>query len=144
MLPQRLVGIKLSLRQYFPNPSMDNKNVQSRSDELQRKHDKIKERMKHSCVQPCAICCLFLPGQNYINQQKKKEDDKNWNSFFNKKLLFYLLSSFLSKWHYERSTLILQILCFFLNHHPVWPPGYTTPDCHMGLSPALTHINIGY
>ena len=77
MLPQELVGIKFSLKQYFPNSSMDNKNVQSRSDELQRKHDKIKERIKHSCVQPCAICCLFLPGQKFINQQKKKEDDKN-------------------------------------------------------------------
>ena len=77
MLPQELVDIKFSLKQYFPNSSMDNKNVQSRSDELQRKHDKIKERIKHSCVQPCAICCLFLPGQKFINQQKKKEDDKN-------------------------------------------------------------------
>ena len=113
MLPQELVGIKFSLKQYFPNSSMDNKNVQSRSDELQRKHDKVKERMKHSCVQPCAICCLFLPGQKFINQQKKKEDDKNWNSFFNKKLLFYLLTSFLSKWHYERSTLILQYYVSF-------------------------------
>ena len=67
MLPQKLVDIKFSLRQYFPNPNMDNKDVQSRSDELQRKHNKIKEKIKHSCVQPCAICCLFLLGRARLN-----------------------------------------------------------------------------
>ena len=56
---------------------MDNKNVQSKNDDLQRKHDQVKEKLKHSYVQPCAICCLFIPGQKFINQQKKKEDDKN-------------------------------------------------------------------
>ena len=73
----RVSYIKFSLKQYFPDSSMDNQNVQSKSDKLQRKHDQVKERLKHSCVQPCAICCLFIPGQKFINQQKKKEDDKN-------------------------------------------------------------------
>ena len=77
MLPQELVSIKFSFKQYFPDSSMDNQNVQSKNDDLQRKHDQVKERLKHSYVQPCAICCLFIPGQKFINQQKKKEDDKN-------------------------------------------------------------------
>ena len=75
MLPQGLVSIKFSLNQYFQNSNMD--NVQSKNDDLQRKHDQVKEKLKHSCVQPCAVCCLFIPGQKFINQQKKKEDDKN-------------------------------------------------------------------
>ena len=91
---------------------MDNKNVQSKNDDLQRKHDKVKERLKHSCVQPCAICCLFLPGQKFINQQKKKEDDKNQNGFFNKKLLFYLLTSFISS-DIMKESLILQYYVSF-------------------------------
>ena len=76
MLPQELVSIKFSLNQYFQNSNMDI-NVQSKNDDLQRKHDQVKEKLKHSCVQPCAVCCLFIPGQKFINQQKKKEDDKN-------------------------------------------------------------------
>ena len=75
MLHQELVSIKFSLNQYFQNSNMD--NVQSKNDDLQRKHDQVKEKLKHSCVQPCAVCCLFIPGQKFINQQKKKEDDKN-------------------------------------------------------------------
>ena len=76
MLPQELVSIKFSLNQYFQNFNMDI-NVQYKNDDLQRKHDQVKEKLKHSCVQPCAVCCLFIPGQKFINQQKKKEDDKN-------------------------------------------------------------------
>ena len=92
--PLPFSGVFLMMKSYIPpevsryqvlsqtilprNSSMDKKDPnQSRSDKFQEQHNQVKEKTTHKCTQPCAICCLFLPGQNYINQQKKKEDDKN-------------------------------------------------------------------
>ena len=48
---------------------------EARSTKLQEQHDQVKQKTKHKCTQPCAVCCLFLPGQNYIDQQRKKEEN---------------------------------------------------------------------
>ena len=46
---------------------------ETRSDKLQKKHDEVKEKTKHDCKKPCAVCLIFGPGQRYINQERKKE-----------------------------------------------------------------------
>ena len=48
----------------------------TRSDQLQQKHDEVRNKTKHDCQKPCAICSLFIPGQHYIDQLKKKESNQ--------------------------------------------------------------------
>ena len=142
--PQKLVDIKFFLRQYFPETL--EWTILFNLEVTNSKENTIKSKKKQSIIaySPAPYIVYFFQDKTTPTKKRRKKTIKIETASSIKKLLFSLLSSFLSKWHYERNTLILQILCFFLNHHPVWPPGYTTPDCHMGISPALTHINIGY
>ena len=72
MLPQELVSIKFSLKQYFPNSSMDNKNVQSKKWRTPKK-TRPGQRKIETLLRTTLCHLLFIPSRTKVHQPTEEK-----------------------------------------------------------------------